>query len=151
VEIKVLDQAYNPLLKRKEVKVEITHPKAGTPDRFMIRKELASRLNAKLDNLYVVDMETKTGMEKTRCDVEVYDAPENARKVVPSYIIVRNKSPEERKKEAKPTEAAKKPEKKEQKLAEVKKEEKKPPEPKKEERKPPEVKKEEKKPTEAKK
>ncbi len=151
MEIKVLDQAYNPLLKRKEVKVEITHSKAGTPDRFMIRKELASRLNAKLDNLYVVDMETKTGMEKTQCDVELYDSPENARKVVPSYIIVRNKSPEERKKEAKPAEVGKKPEKKEQKPAEVKKEEKKPPEPKKEQRKPLEVKKEEMKPTEAKK
>ena len=127
MEIKVLDQVHNPLLKRKEVKVEITHSGAGTPDRFTIRKELASRLNVKLDNLYVIDMETKTGMEKTRCDVEVYDAPENARKIVPNYIIVRNKPPEERKKEAKPAEAPKKAE---------KKEEKKPPEPKKEEKKP---------------
>ena len=130
MEIKVLDQVYNPLLKRKEVKVEITHSGAGTPDRFMIRKELTSRLNVKLDNLYVVDMETKTGMEKTRCDVEVYDAPENARRIVPNYVIVRNKPPEERKKEVKPAEVPKKPEKKEEKKPE-KKEEKKPPEPKK--------------------
>jgi len=122
VEIKVLGQVYNPLLKRKEVKVEITHSGAGTPDRFMIRKELASRLEVKLDNVYVVDMETKTGMEKTRCDVEVYDTPERARKIVPSYITARNKPLEERKKEAKPAEAPKKAE---------KKEEKKPPEPKK--------------------
>lgn len=130
MEIKVLDQVHNPLLKRKEVKVEITHSGAGTPDRYTIRKELASRLNVKLDNLYVVGMKTKTGMEKTRCDVEVYDAPENARKIVPSYIIVRNKPPEERKKEAKPAEAPKKAEKKEEKKPE-KKEEKTPPEPKK--------------------
>jgi len=122
VEIKVLEQAYNPLLKRKEVKVEITHSRAGTPDRFVIRKELASRLNVKLDDIYVVNVETKTGMEKTRCDVEVYDTTERARKIVPSYIIARNKPPEERKKEAKPAEAPKKAE---------KKEEKKPPEPKK--------------------
>jgi ribosomal protein S24E len=122
VEIKVLGQVYNPLLKRKEVKVEITHSGAGTPDRFMIRKELASRLDAKLDNVYVVDVETKTGTEKTRCDIEVYDVPERARKIVPSYIIARNKPPEERKKEAKPAEAPKKAE---------KREEKKPPEPKK--------------------
>jgi len=115
VEIKVLGQVYNPLLKRKEVKVEITHSGSGTPNRFMIRKELASRLDVKLDNVYVVDMETKTGMEKTRCDAEVYDAPERARKIVPSYIIARNKPPEERKKEAKPAEAPKKAEKKEEK------------------------------------
>jgi len=130
VEIKVLGQVYNPLLKRKEVKVEITHSGVGTPDRFTIRKELTSRLNVKLDNIYVVDMETKTGMEKTRCDVEVYDGPENARKIVPNYVIVRNKPPEERKKEVKPAEAPKKPEKKEEKKPE-KKEEKKPPEAKK--------------------
>jgi ribosomal protein S24E len=122
VEIKILGQAYNPLLKRKEVKVEVTHSGAGTPDRFMIRKELASRLDAKLDNIYVVDAESRTGMERTRCYVEVYDAPERARKIVPRYIIDRNKPPEERKKEAKPAEAPKKAE---------KKEEKKPPEPKK--------------------
>jgi len=140
VEIRVLSQVYNPLLKRKEVKVEVTHSGAGTPDRFTIRKELASRLDVKLDNIYVVDLETRTGMEKTRCDAEVYDAPETAREIVPSYIIARNKPPEERKKEAKPAEAPKKPE---------KKEEKKPPEPKKEEKKP--EKKEEKKPAELKK
>jgi len=115
VEIKVLGQVYNPLLKRKEVKVEITHSGAGTPERFMVRKELASRLDVKLDNVYVVDVETKTGMEKTRCDVEVYDTPERARKTVPSYIIARNKTPEERKKEAKPAEVPRKAEKKEEK------------------------------------
>jgi len=150
VEIKVLDQAYNPLLKRKEVKVEITHSGAGTPDRFMIRKELASRLNVKLDNLYVVGMETKTGMGKTRCNAEVYDTPETARKITPNYVIIRNKPPEERKKEAKPAEAPKKPEKKEGKPPEPKKEEKKP-EPKKEEKKLPEPRKEEKKTAEPKK
>ena len=138
MEIKILGQVYNPLLKRKEVKVEIAHSGAGTPDRFMIRKELASRLDAKLDNVYVVDVETRTGMEKTRCDVEVYDASERARKIVPNYVIDRNKPPEERKKEAKPAEAPEKAEKKEEKKPpEMKMEEKKPPEPKREEKKKP--------------
>lgn len=98
MEFKVINEFYNPLIKRKEVKAEIIHQAAGTPDRFSLRKELASKLNEDLEKLYIVKMVTKTGTNKTICDIEVYDNKETAKLIIPKHILIRNLSPEERKK-----------------------------------------------------
>jgi ribosomal protein S24E len=98
MEFKIINEVYNPLMKRKEIKAEILHQAAGTPDRFSIRKELASKFNEDLEKLYIVKMVTKTGTNKTICDIEVYNEKEAAELIVPKYIFIRNLPPEERKK-----------------------------------------------------
>ncbi|MGD0177904.1 MAG: hypothetical protein ABSC50_13880 [Candidatus Bathyarchaeia archaeon] len=115
MDFKVRQDTYNPLLKRKEVRVEVDHDAAGTPSRIDLRKAIATKFNTKPENVYVLDIETKTGTQSALCAVEVYDDPQSAQRTVPKYVQVRNLPPEERKKvreqEAKKEEAKPKAEK----------------------------------------
>jgi len=115
MDFKVKQDTYNPLLKRKEVSIEVDHEREGTPSRVDLRKAVASKYNTKTDNVYVIDVETRTGTQNALCSVEVYDDAETARQTVPKYIQTRNLPPEERKKvmeqEAKKEELKPKPEK----------------------------------------
>ncbi len=115
MDFKVKQDTYNPLLKRKEVNIEVDHERQGTPSRLELRKAVASKYNTKPENVYVVDMETKTGTQNSLCVVEVYDDAETAKQTVRKYIQTRNLPPEERKKvreqEAKKEEPKPKPEK----------------------------------------
>jgi ribosomal protein S24E len=96
MEIKVKNESYNPLLKRKEITLEIEHKGEGTPQRFDIRKRMASRLNTKIDNLFVVSVDTSTGLQRSTCSLQVYDDSRAALSTVPEHIATRNLSPEER-------------------------------------------------------
>jgi len=115
MDFKVKQDTYNPLLKRKEVSIEVDHESQGTPSRLDLRKAVASKYNTKTENVYVIDVESKTGTQNALCSLEVYDDAETARQTVPKYIQTRNLPPEERKKvreqEAKKEEPKPKPEK----------------------------------------
>jgi ribosomal protein S24E len=130
VELKIKQEDYNALLKRKEVYVEVDHDEAGTPSRIELRRTVATRYGTKPENVYVVDIETKTGTQRAVCEIQVYDDPESALRIVPKYIQTRNLPPEERKRmkeqQAKKEEAKKeaKPAKPEKPKAEKPKEEK---------------------------
>jgi len=95
MKVKITSQAYNPLLKRKEVAFEVEHEgTGGTPLRFEVRKTLASLLNENLELVYVKRLETKTGMTVAIGEANVYDTIEQARLVEPQYIIARNAPPQ---------------------------------------------------------
>jgi ribosomal protein S24E len=118
MEIKVSNELYNPLLKRKEITLEIEHTGEGTPQRFDIRKRMASKLNAKIENVFVVSLDTSTGLQRSTCALQVYDDSRAASSTVPEHVATRNLPPEERAKvkEAKaatPEKAAKPAEKRE--------------------------------------
>ena len=98
MDVKVRQDTYNPLLKRKEAQIEVDHDGAGTPSRLDLRKAIATKFNTKPENVYILDVETKTGTQSASCAVEVYDDPQSALRTVPKYIQVRNLPPEERKK-----------------------------------------------------
>ena len=97
LDLKVKQDTYNPLLKRKEVSVEVEHEGQGTPSRVDLRKAVASKFSTKPENVYVVDVETKTGTQSALCQIEVYDDAETAQQTVPKYIQTRNLPPDERK------------------------------------------------------
>ncbi len=115
LDLKVRQDTYNPLLKRKEVSVEVEHEGQGTPSRIDLRKAVASKFSTKPENVYVIDVETKTGTQNAICQIEVYDDAQTAQQTVPKYIQTRNLPPDERKQvreqEAKKEEAKPKPEK----------------------------------------
>lgn len=98
MDLKVKDDTYNPLLKRKQLSVEVDHDGGGTPSRVDLRKAIATKYNTKPDNVYILDIDTKTGTQSAVCVVEVYDDAQSARRTVPKYIQIRNLPPEERKK-----------------------------------------------------
>ena len=96
MEIKVSNESYNPVLKRKDITLEIEHTGEGTPQRFDIRKRMASKLNAKIENVFVVSLDTATGLQRSTCSLQVYEDPRVASSTVPEHLAVRNLSPEER-------------------------------------------------------
>jgi small subunit ribosomal protein S24e len=109
MELKVRQDNYNALLKRKEVMIEVEHEKAGTPSRLELKKAVASKYGTKLENVFIMDVETKTGTQNAFCEVQVYDDPKTAANIVPKYLQVRD-LPAEEKKQAKEQKAKKKEE-----------------------------------------
>jgi len=104
MEIKITQQQYNLLLKRKEVifKVEHTQTK-GTPSRLEIRKTLAEMLQTTIEAVYVKRVETKTGTMTATGEANVYDTVEQAKMLEPPYIITRNTPKEEREEKTEPS------------------------------------------------
>ncbi|MEM2107135.1 MAG: hypothetical protein QXI59_03810 [Candidatus Bathyarchaeia archaeon] len=91
---KVLRENRNPLLKRRELLIEVIHDDAsGTPERQTLRRFLASQLNEKLENLFLLKVEGRKGADKSLCHVEIYDDREHAEEILPRHIINRNIPP----------------------------------------------------------
>jgi len=112
MEVKIIQQQYNPLLKRKEVAFEIRHQQTrGTPSRLEVRQKLAEQLKTNLELVYVKRVETKTGTMTARGEANAYDTVEQAKLVEPQYVIERNLPKEKKEAAAEKTEEPKKPEK----------------------------------------
>ncbi len=95
MKVKIVSKEYNPLLKRKEIIFEVEHADTrGTPPRFEVRKELASKLKTKLDLVYVRKVETKTGTMIAVGEANAYDSIEQAELLEPKHIVARNAPPE---------------------------------------------------------
>ena len=111
MKVKIIDQKYNLLLKRKEVSFEVEHEKVkGTPPRSEIRAKVAEMLKMKLEQVYVKRVETKTGTMIALGEANAYDSVEQAQLIEPRYVIERN-IPKEKAKEAEAPKKAEKPEK----------------------------------------
>jgi small subunit ribosomal protein S24e len=95
MEIRIVSESENPLLKRREVQFEVEHSKTGnTPTRLEVKKALADNLKLNSDLLFIKRMKTKTGTSTAVGVANVYDSIEQARFVEPEYIIKRNIPPE---------------------------------------------------------
>jgi len=110
MEIEIISEKYNPLLKRKEVVFEVKHEQTrGTPPRFEIRTKLAEMLKTKLEQVYVRKVETKTGTMIALGEANAYDSVEQAMRIEPKYVIERN-TPKEKAEEVEKPEKPEKPE-----------------------------------------
>jgi small subunit ribosomal protein S24e len=98
MEFKVKQDTYNPLLGRKELSLDVEHENAGSPSRTSLRDAVAAKYGTKAENVFVVEISTKTGTQDSVCEVQVYDDSEAAKKLVPKHIQIRNLPSEERKK-----------------------------------------------------
>jgi len=109
MDFKVKQDTYNPLLKRKELSLEVEHENAGSPSRVSLREAVATKLSTKTENVFVLEISTRTGSQTSVCEIQVYDDPDTAKRTVPKHIQIRNLPSEERKKikEAKKTEEPK--------------------------------------------
>ena len=124
MEVKIKQEEYNALLKRKEIFAEVDHDETGTPSRTDLRKVISTKYGVKPESVYVIDVRTKTGTQSAFCEVQVYDDQESARRTVPKHIQTRNLPSEERKRlreqETKKVEAKPKAEKPKEKSVEEK-------------------------------
>jgi small subunit ribosomal protein S24e len=105
MEIEIQSQRNNPLLKRTEVYFIVRHEKEGTPNRELVRSELAEKLNVKKENVMVNHMTSTFGVQETVGYAKVYTSVDQAKAEEPDYVLVRNAviTKEERKKEKKPS------------------------------------------------
>ncbi len=94
--VKIISKEYNPLLKRREVTFKVEHTETGgTPNRFEVRKKLATLLKKDIELVYVKKMETKTGTMTAVCEANAYDSVEQAKIVEPKHIVARNLPPKQ--------------------------------------------------------
>ncbi len=90
MEIRVLDQKANPLLKRQEIRFEVTHATAATPQRDAVRGELAKLLKAPKDRVVVERMHARFGTAVTLGSANIYDSADAAKAISREHILVRN-------------------------------------------------------------
>ncbi len=86
----VVNERYNPLIKRLELDIRIAHIGKGTPSRGILRKAVADAYNVDIDRVYVRKIESEFGWGVTRVEVHIYDSPGRAKLFEPEYIIKRN-------------------------------------------------------------
>jgi len=102
MEIRIISQKENPLLKRREVDFQVEHEQTGsTPPRLEVRKAVADALKMNADLVFLKKLKTKTGTQKAVGVANVYDSVEQANIIEPKYIIKRNVPSEKPKEEGK--------------------------------------------------
>jgi len=92
---KIAQERYNPLLKRREVLVEIWHIGLPTPNRLEVRQKIAEMFGVNIDQVYIRHIYTEFGIGKSKVEVHIYDDPEFGKKIEPIYIQLRNMPKEE--------------------------------------------------------
>jgi len=101
MEIKIISQKENPLLKRKEIQFQVEHSQGKTPVRLDLKQSLAAQLQVSDKLVFIKKMRTLTGTCITLGEANAYLTVEQAKFIEPGYIVKRNSPPE------KPAEGAK--------------------------------------------
>ena len=116
MEIEIQSKKNNQLLNRTEVHFIVNHKGEGTPNREIVRSELAEKLNVKKENVMVNYMTSDFGIQRTSGYAKVYTSVEKVKAGEQKHILKRNNviAKEEKKKEEpsaeKPEAAEEKPE-----------------------------------------
>ena len=90
MEIKILEDRANPLMKRHELRFEVAHATAATPSRDAVRGELSKLVQAPKDRVIIERMDARYGTAVTRGDAVIYETAEAAKAIVREHILVRN-------------------------------------------------------------
>ncbi len=90
MEIRILEDRANPLMRRHEVRFEVAHATAATPSRDAVRGELSKLVNAPKDRVIIERMHARYGTAVTRGDAVVYESADAAKAIARSHILVRN-------------------------------------------------------------
>ncbi|MFZ1024515.1 MAG: hypothetical protein WAN87_10335 [Thermoplasmata archaeon] len=90
MEIKILDERPNPLLKRTDYRFEVDHATAATPSRDVIRSEFAKMVKAPKDRIIIERMNARYGTAKSLGEAALYESVDAAKAVVREHILVRN-------------------------------------------------------------
>ena len=104
MKVKIIEEKENPLLNRKEIKIEVSEFDK-TPSREEIRKQAAAKLGADEKKFLLDNLKQEYGKTKATAFVKIYKTEDDLKKHEPKYKIKRNgieeKPKEEKKEEAK--------------------------------------------------
>jgi small subunit ribosomal protein S24e len=90
MEITILEDHPNPLLKRHAYRFEVSHATAATPTRESVRAELSKLVKAPKDRVIIERMGARYGTATTRGDALVYETADAAKSITREHILVRN-------------------------------------------------------------
>ena len=90
MEIKILEDRPNPLLKRHEYLFEVAHATEATPNRDSVRTELSKLVKAPKDRVIIERMAARYGTATTRGDALVYETSDAAKSITRDHILIRN-------------------------------------------------------------
>jgi small subunit ribosomal protein S24e len=91
MEVEVISQKQNPMLKRREISFKVEHERAGsTPTRAEIRKAVATATRADESVVFIKKFETRTGTQTAQGTANIYETVEQAKLIEPEYVIKRN-------------------------------------------------------------
>jgi small subunit ribosomal protein S24e len=90
VEIRILEDRANPLLKRHEYVFEAAHATVATPSRDAVRGELSKLVAAPKDRVIIERMRARFGTATTRGRAFVYETAEAAKSISRAHILIRN-------------------------------------------------------------
>lgn len=91
MDVKILDDRANPLLKRHEVRFEVAHATRATPSREEVRGELSKLVHAPKERVIVERMVARYGTAVTRGEALVYESVDAAKLTERAHILVRNR------------------------------------------------------------
>ncbi len=87
---RVIEDKYNPLIKRRELLLEIDHKLKSTPMRINLRLKVSEVYGVEIQRVYVKKIMTEYGRGVSKVRVNIYDTVERAKQIEPQYVIDRN-------------------------------------------------------------
>jgi len=91
MELEIIEKRENPLLNRTEIKFRVKHQGEKTPERELVKNDLAEMLKVN-KNLVIIDhIRPSFGMAISSGYAKIYKSIEDVKRVEPSYILKRNK------------------------------------------------------------
>lgn len=97
MEIRIVKESNNPLLRRREILFEVPHPGKPTPSIAEVRQTISAMKGVQLDTVYIVSLKSMTGRQSSRGEAHVYYSPEHAA-IEPLHVKIANLPPDEKKK-----------------------------------------------------
>jgi small subunit ribosomal protein S24e len=90
LELKILEERPNPLLKRVEYRFEVDHATAATPTRDAVRVELAKLVKTPKDRVIVERMNARFGTARSIGFAAAYQSTAAVNAVVREHVLIRN-------------------------------------------------------------
>jgi small subunit ribosomal protein S24e len=90
LDLKIVEERKNPLLKRTEYRFEMSHPTASTPKRDEVRQELSKLLKVPKERVIVERMHAKFGTPMSVGEAATYTTKEAALATEREHILIRN-------------------------------------------------------------
>lgn len=90
MEIEINSKKSNAILDRTEVYFTVNHAGEKTPNREIIKTELADMLNAKNNCVIVDSIHSETGLQKSRGYAKIYSSVKKVKNIERKHMLKRN-------------------------------------------------------------
>ncbi|MFH1013584.1 MAG: 30S ribosomal protein S24e [Thermoplasmatota archaeon] len=98
MEIEINEKKNNPFLDRTEVHFTILHANQKTPNRDVVRSELAESLNTKKEHVIIEYLNSEFGIQKTTGYARIYSNRKQVEILEYKHILKRNETKGKQKK-----------------------------------------------------